>query len=221
MMQSLNGFLKRCRSLPALALACGLIFGLGCDGGGGGGGGGDDIGDNNAGVFIALGDSITQGRCVPAGAPYPDRVASTYSVTVINSGSCGETSGGGASRVGSLLAQHKPEGVFILYGANDVIQGRSLDGTIANLRSIIQAVKGNQSRAIIADLTPMYDGHAIFQPLVETLNPMIKSLASQEGAKFVSLSREFGQERALIQADGLHPSDLGTQAIAFAFGDRI
>lgn len=203
-----------------LTLALGLQ--LGCNGGGGGGGGvSGDIGDNNAGVTVALGDSITNGSCVPAGAPYPSRTAAVKGETVINAGRCGETSAGGASRVSGLLAKHKPANLLILYGANDVIQGVDPGTTIANLRSIIQSAKANKTRPVIANLTPMYDGHAAFQPGGAALSTMINALASEEGVPLVNLAGEFGSERDLVQADGLHPSDMGTQVIAFAFADKI
>ena len=202
-----------------LAVAMGGL--VGCDGGGSSGGGGGDIGDNTAGVFVAMGDSLTSGYCVPAGAPYPDRTAAATGKTVINEGRCGERSGGGAGRVSGVLNQHKPEGLLILYGANDMINGGDVEGTIGNLRFIIQTAKANKTRPIIANLTPMYDGHAVFQGSVDALNQRINQLASEEGAALVNLAGEFGQERDLIQADGLHPSDMGTQVIAFAFAGKI
>jgi lysophospholipase L1-like esterase len=209
-------------SILNLGLAAALAGFIGCNGGGGGGGGGSsNIGDNNAGVFVALGDSITNGRCVPAGAPYPDRTAAISGKTVVNQGICGERSGGGAARVSGVLSRYKPEGLLILYGANDVIHGADLDGTIENLRAIIQTAKANMTRPIIATLMPMYDGHAQFQGAAKELSRRIRQLASQEGAKLVNLEGEFGQERDLLQPDGLHPSDMGTQVIGFAFADKL
>jgi len=210
-------------TLLAIPAGIALVLCLGCDsgGGGGGGGGGGDIGDNNKGVFVCIGDSITQGLCVPAGAPYPARLAGLSGKTVINEGVCGERSGGGAGRVSGVLARHKPEGLLILYGANDAIGGADVESVIGNLRAIIQAAKANQTRAVIATVMPMYDSHAIFNGAVESYNPRIKQLAGEEGAKLVNLSAEFGNKRDLLQGDGLHPSDMGTQIIAQSFSERI
>jgi lysophospholipase L1-like esterase len=200
-----------------LIISLGIL--VGCDSGGG-----DeppDIGDNNADVVVAIGDSITNGVCNPAGAPYPARVASATGKTVINAGTCGEKSAGGASRVGGLLAKHKPGTLLVLYGANDVILGTSADQTIENLRVIIQAAKGNQTRVIVGNLMPMYDSHEPFQPIGAALSLRINQLAKDEGVRLVNLAREFGQNRDIIQADGLHPTDAGTTILAAIFTDRL
>ena len=203
-----------------LTLCLALFSFLGCGGGSDGGGGGD-IGDNTKGVVLAVGDSITDGECDPAGAPYPSRFSQSRGVTAINAGRCAETARGGASRIQGLLAEHKPQTVLVLYGANDAIRGIDPEETIESLRAIIQACKANKSRVLIGTLLPMYDSHAAFQPHVEFLNPLIRQLASMEKVGLVNLNKEFGTDRALIQPDGLHPSDMGTQIIAFAFADRL
>jgi lysophospholipase L1-like esterase len=203
----------------------GLLIGLslltaGCDSGGGGGGGGD-IGDNTAGVVLAVGDSITNGSCNPAGAPYPSRISPSRGFTVINAGKCGETAVKGAGRIGGLLQEHKPEAILVLYGANDAILGVAQEDTLAAMRSIIQQAKANKTRVIVGTVMPMYDSHSDFQPRVEALNIELRKLIGQEKAQRVDLAREFGTDRSIIQEDGLHPTDMGTQIIAFAFAERL
>ena len=180
-----------------------------------------DIGDNRKGVVLALGDSITNGYCVPEGAPYPSRVGALRSVTVINEGVCGQTSEEGAARVGGLLRKHKPATMMVLYGANDIIQGDDPATTIASLRNIIAAGKANKTRVVIANLLPMFTDHAIYNPGVQALNPQINALARAEGVRLINLAGEFGQRQELIQEDGLHPNDQGTQIVAAAFADGI
>ena len=94
-------------------------------------------------------------------------------------------------------------------------------GTLISKAPNIQAAKANKTRPILANLTPMYDGHAVFQPAVEAVNPQIAALASSEGVRLVNLAGEFGSERSLIQPDGLHPSDMGTPVLAFAFAGAM
>ncbi|MFO1491218.1 MAG: GDSL-type esterase/lipase family protein [Kiritimatiellia bacterium] len=208
-------FASRSLLLPAL-------FGLfaACNDGGGDGQS-KDIGDNNANVVLALGDSITDGGCHPAGAPYPSRVAGLTGKSVINAGTCGETAGEGAARVKGLLDKHHPGTLLVLYGANDLIQSKGQSEAINGLRAIIQAAKANKTRVYVATLLPMYGDHAIFNGGVQALNPQIISLAKAEKVGIVNLSKEFGDRRELIQEDGLHPTDAGTQIIAAAFADNL
>lgn len=180
-----------------------------------------DIGNNNPNVYVAIGNSITEAGFALSGSPYPARLSSMTGETVVNEGHGGETSGAGAARVTGALAQYKPAGLLILFGANDVIFRINTATIIANLRAIIQAAKANQTRPIIANLTPMYDSHAAFQGGVNELNPLIQQLASEEGADFVDLASAFGNNRSLMQADGLHPTDEGNQIIASEFAKFV
>ena len=50
---------------------------------------------------------------------------------------------------------------------------------------------------------------------------LVQGHFEEEGAKLVDLQEEFGTDRSLIQEDGLHPSDSGTQIIAASFNDKI
>jgi lysophospholipase L1-like esterase len=214
-----TAFLRRPLMLASsLGLAAALL--TACDDGGGG----DkqaDIGDNRAGVVVALGDSITNGVCVPAGAPYPARLAALEGKTVINAGVCGDTAQGGRSRVGGLLAKHKPEALLILLGANDVIKSKPASATLEDLRAIVQAAKANKTRVLLANLPPMITDHSGFGPAVTALNPQINALAKAEGVRLVNLAGLFANKPELLQKDGLHPSDSGTQLIAVGFADRL
>ena len=196
-----------------------VVFISGCEDGGGGSGDGD-IGGNNPNVVVCLGDSITEGA-PGGGAPFPARLVGLTGKAVINEGRGGEKSGGGA-RVRSVLRSRKPAAMTILFGANDLIQGESMEGTIANLSSIISACRENKTKPVLATLTPMVAGHELWAGGVVMLNAQIRALASAEGVHLVDLEREFGSEPGmLLTDDGLHPSDLGNQVIAGAFAGAL
>ena len=214
----------RISGLASWVLGVGLAFGFtACNdsGGGGGGSGNFDFGDNDQGVVLCLGDSITEGECVPAGAPYPARLASMSGKTVINQGACGEKSGGGRDRVGSLLNRFKPGYICILYGANDAIFGLSVDEVVGNIRAIVQAAKANNTLPIVATCTPMFGIHEIYNQAASDYSVAIRQMAKEEGARLVDLDKEFGNDQSFLQADGLHPSDSGNTLIAMSFNDRI
>ena len=213
--------------LAKLAVAVAIGFGTiglmtGCDSGGGGGGGGDlgDIGGNNANLYVAIGDSTTDGNN-GGGDPYPPRLASMTGKTVLNMASQGEDSGGGAAKTGGILANQKPAALLVQYGAVDLIGSRSIDSIIGNLRSIIQQCKANKTVPVIATLQPMVGSHSRWNGYVQDLNNQIRSLVSSEGARLADVAGKFGDGSGLIIDDGLHPNDKGNQLMAEAFNEAL
>jgi lysophospholipase L1-like esterase len=207
------------RFFTGLALA---VFLSACESDGGSGGNSTpDVGDNDINTVVCLGDSITDGECVPAGAPYPARLGGLAGKTAINQGSCGEKSGSGAARAGGVMDKYKPGYICILYGANDAIFDLPTADVVANVRSIVQAAKARKTVPLVATLLPMYDGHGFANGNAKDISAGIRQMASEEGARLVDLEAEFGDDRSLLQDDGLHPSDAGNQVIALAFNDEI
>ena len=207
-------------------VACGLALaalGLaaGCNDDDGGKKKTTDVGLNDINKVLCIGDSITEGRAAPAGAPYPDRLAGLSGKATINAGIAGSTSDSGASRINSLLSKHKPGFVCILYGINDLDFGRDESEVLGNLQYMVEACKANKSVPVLATLMPTYDSHAFSAGRVRETNVKIRQLAKDAGARLCDLEAEFGSNRSLIQEDGLHPSDSGTQLIAVSFNDEI
>lgn len=201
-------------------VALGLI-GLAASCNDGGGSGTPDVGDNDINKVLCVGDSITDGGCAPAGAPYPARLENMSGKSVANEGICGSTTATGVQRINTLLDRYKPGYVCILYGINDVDFGHSDESVIGNLRFMVGAAQANQSVVLLATLMPTYDSHAFSRGDVTRVNEQIRALAKELGVRLVDLEKEFGFDRTLIQEDGLHPSDSGTELIALSFNDRI
>ncbi|MEI8139145.1 MAG: GDSL-type esterase/lipase family protein [bacterium] len=216
--------LKMAGIVSSVCLLTALLGSVGCEngGGGGGGGGGDlsDIGDNNANLYIALGDSTTDGNN-GGGAPYPPRLASITGKSVNNYARQNENTGGAAGRIGGLLSSTKPAACCFMLGAVDLINNYGKETAINNLRSIIQQCKANKTVPVIATLTPMIYSHSRWSGEVKALNSSIRSLASSEGARLVDLESKFGSGEGLILGDGLHPNEAGNQLMAEAFADAL
>jgi acyl-CoA thioesterase-1 len=205
------------REIASIVVAAALVLGAGCDGGGGGGGD-HDFGDNNPDVIVAMGDSITEGA---GSANYPSILAGMVGKTVINRGVSGGTAGGGAGRIGGVLAGDKPGYVLILLGANDVIRGNGPDSTVGALGAIVEACKANKTVPIIATLTPMQDLHELFAGRAREVSERIRSLAGQTGTALCDLENEFGSPSPYLQEDGLHPTYEGCVVIADSFASKL
>jgi lysophospholipase L1-like esterase len=181
-----------------------------------------DFGSNDPNLYVACGDSITEGDEVgvtPGG--YPVILASMLGKTVINQGYGGDTTISGIDVVGTSLADYKPGYVLILFGANDVIHSFDTNTTIQNLQIMIEAAKNNNTIPVVGTVMPMSLGHAIFEGGVEQLNPEIIKLADREGIAVADLWTAFGNNPDLIIYDGLHPTDAGNQVIATTFYNAL
>ena len=208
------------RNAVGLLVMVGLLSGLtGCedDGGGGAGGGGHDFGPNDPDLYVVMGDSISAG----GGFTWPSRLSAMLGKPVANEASGGQHATEGAARVDGVLANYQPGYLLVLYGANDVITGASSSTIVESLRHMVQAAKANQTIPVIATLTPMTEGHSIFDGGVDAVNPEIVQMGQEEGVAIVRLDQAFGDGTAYLEPDGLHPNDAGQQRIAEAFYDAV
>ena len=61
--------------------------------------------------------------------------------------------------------------------------------------------------------------HQAFANGTRLLNSRLRNMAEEKGIVCVELEKEFGEDPALYEPDGLHPNDAGTQIMAMAFAD--
>ena len=123
--------------------------------------------------------------------------------SVVNASISGETTAGGASRIASVLAEHKPQVVVLELGANDGLRGLPIAQMRDNLAAIIKASRGAGARVLVVGMRmppnygPQYtaDFHAVFG-----------ALAREHKAALVPFLFEgFAGQRDAFQPDGLHP----------------
>lgn len=202
-------------SLLAGFLALALI---GCGGGGDGGLSNKNPGNNDVNVVVAFGDSITQGSECPC-TPYPARLAGMIGKSVANTGISGSIASENVARTQSAIDRYHPGFMLILYGVNDVIHGRGIEGIAGAVDAMVATCLDNHVVPVLATYPRPITGHAIFGPRTSRLNEHIKSIASSRGIKCVNLESEFNANPEWYMPDGLHPNDTGTQVIALAFAD--
>ena len=213
----------------ALAIATGGGFLIGC-------GSGDDKlenknpGINDLNVVVAFGDSITQGsEC--ACVPYPARLSGMIGKIVYNTGVGGSSAQGNVGRTQSAIDKYHPAYMLILYGINDIIHSHGVTPTIGAVNQMVLICKQNNVVPVVATYPVPILGHELFAYNTQLLNDGIRAIADAEGIKCVDLEMELAGEPdpanpeetdadpALMEPDGLHPNDAGTQIMALAFAD--
>jgi acyl-CoA thioesterase I len=169
-------------------------------------------------TIVCLGDSLTAGHGVDEDQAFPavvQRLAQQdgFDWTVTNAGVSGDTSAGGLRRV-AWLAKGKPDWVFIALGANDGLRGQPASATRDNLVGMITRLRAAGAKVALAGMKlPTNYGEdyrtafaAVFPQVAQDLQvPLMPFLLEGVG----------GMPR-LNQADGIHPTVEGQQAIGRA-----
>lgn len=183
---------------------------------------GHDFGSNNPDLYVAMGDSITEGNKDPVIVPYPERLAAMLGKPVVNMGDGGAWSGDGVAQVDYVLSQFQPGFLLILYGANDIHADHDPNETVVNIAYMVEAARANKTIPVIATLTPFIAGkRGYLAQYVPPVSEAIRRYAEEENIALADLAEAFGDNPAYLKADGLHPSESGTQLIAETFYDVL
>ncbi|HVR11777.1 MAG TPA: GDSL-type esterase/lipase family protein [Thermoanaerobaculia bacterium] len=191
--------------------------------------------DASVQTYAAFGDSITSGYGDPKGIGYPGRLegllstATGTSVTVINDGLFGETTGEGLARIGSVL-QPGVNAVLLMEGTNDINAKVSV-GTIAqNLDLMADAAEAVGIQAVHATVIPRLST-ADTDPtnlVTGTLAGAIRDLAWKKSRTLVDpfevffyLTPNAMTEDYLGGGDRLHPNAAGYDLLARTFADVL
>ncbi len=197
-------------------------------------------GSNRANVYMAFGDSITNGEPeVPDGNGYRNFLQSMLrghfgAGEVANEGRDATDSDFGAEIITTRLAAIRPSFTLIHYGTNDWNRAacdisRLPCFTTASLRYMVQEVNRSGGHAFLATIIPVnvgYDGRTPpeRQEWVNQQNVYIKQVADQEGAVLVDLNTAFknsGLSGSALYVDHLHPTTAGYQIMARTWFDAI
>lgn len=125
------------------------------------------------------------------------------SYRVVNASISGETTRGGAGRIGSAIAATGPRIVIVELGGNDGLRGISIETTRENLKNIIQAcVKTGAKVLLLAmDLPPNYG-----QSYTAEFRKIFQTLGQRENVTLVPFFLDgVAGDAKLMQADGIHP----------------
>jgi len=162
--------------------------------------------------LLALGDSLTAGFGLPRGEGFVPRLqaalnASGRSVRVLDAGVSGDTMAGGASRLDWALAE-RPQAAIVALGGNDGLRGLPPARMAEALESILSRLETRRIPTLLAGMhAPPNLGadygrafHAVFTEAAKRRAQLVFFPFFLEGV---------AGERALNQADGIHPNSRG------------
>ena len=193
--------------------------------------------------FVAFGDSITYGTfsafdgAFLYDAPthsYPTRVQLSLrqifplqaaAFTVINEGVPGERAQQGRQRIAGVLAMHEPNGLLLLEGVNDMGAGSSPTQAAAAVAGIIDVARTYRVTVLVGLMPQTYvrddsNGETRNRPddrIVPFNNELRRLTAGLQNVHVVDLYARFGNNRSLMGADGLHPTEAGYELMAATF----
>jgi acyl-CoA thioesterase-1 len=161
----------------------------------------------SAPTILVLGDSLSAAYGIPQSSGWVsllgERLKQRRSdYTVVNASISGETTAGGAARIGKALAS-KPAIVVVELGGNDGLRGLPVTEMKKNLAAIVQASKREGARVVLVgmQLPPNYG-----VPYVNQFRAAFGEVAKDERVAFVPLLLEGLDKREYFQADNLHPT---------------
>ena len=166
-------------------------------------------------TVVLLGDSITAGLGLPAGASLPVQLQAALrkagvSATVVAAGVSGDTSADALARVDFSVPTDTDLCVVEL-GGNDLLQGTKPATTARNLTEIVRRLK---ARGIGVVLTGIGAPASIGRGYAREFEAVFPDVAKRaEVPVLPDLLAGVSNQPSLKQADGLHPNARGVQVI--------
>jgi acyl-CoA thioesterase I len=159
-------------------------------------------------TILVMGDSLSAAYGLSAAQGWVALTADRVSKTkpgwrVVNASVSGETTAGGASRIGAELQRHRPAVVVIELGANDGLRGLQLQQTRSNLEKMIQAAQKANARVLLIGMRipPNYG-----PDYTRGFENNFSALARQYKLPLLPFLLEpIALDRNAFQADNLHP----------------
>jgi len=160
-------------------------------------------------TILVYGDSLSSAYGIPQNSGWVallgERLKQRKSnYTVVNASIAGETTAGGAARIGTTLARHRPAIVIVELGGNDGLRGLPVEAMKANLTAIVRSAKKRGARVVLVGMRipPNYGAK-----YTNAFQAAFRDLAREERVPLVSFLLEgIADKRDMFQADNIHPT---------------
>lgn len=176
--------------------------------------------------IVALGDSLFAGYGLKPGEGYPAQLeaalrARGINARIVDAGVSGDTTAAGRERMDFVLDSQNPlpELVLIGLGGNDMLRGIDPAQTRANLDAMLSELGKRKIRVVLMGMLAPPNLGADYRA---KFDPIYPALAKQHGATLVPFFMQPVVGRAdLVQADHIHPTRVGIEAIVSATVDTV
>ncbi|MBD3849304.1 arylesterase [Bosea sp. SSUT16] len=165
--------------------------------------------------LVAFGDSLSAGYNLPGSAAFPAVLEQALrqtgvAVEIVNAGVSGDTTQGGLERL-DWSVPDGTDGVILELGANDALRGVDPAQTRQALEAMIERLK---ERGIPVMLAGMYAPRNLGTDYAKRFDAIYPELAEKHALVLYPFFLEgIAGDRALNQADGLHPTVEGVKVI--------
>ena len=142
-----------------------------------------------------------------------------YPYTVINSSISGDTTTNGLSRLPTLLDKYQPDITIIELGGNDGLRSTPPNKIESNLSKMITLAHNANSKVLLVgiQLPPNY-GTAYLKRFITIYSTLAES---HNVALLPSIVEKTGGKNELMQADGIHPNELGQPIIMNSIWEKL
>lgn len=175
--------------------------------------------------ILILGDSLSAAYNMPLDKGWA-RIFSTNigasfpQTSVINASISGETTYGGLQRLPQLLAEHRPTHLIIELGGNDGLRGLGFAQSTENLRQMVSLARDRDITVLLIGVRmPPNFGSAYNQRFQKIFEDIANEMEIHYLPKF--LDGVAASDPALMQSDGIHPTELAQPILAEKVESRM
>jgi acyl-CoA thioesterase-1 len=166
--------------------------------------------------LLIVGDSLSSGHGLANGAGWVNKLDRRLQQAapdwrVVNASVGGDTTQNGLQRLQPALDRHRPQGVLIELGGNDVLRGTPPAAIRQNLRAMIRQAKAAGAWVVLleAPVLPNYG-----QAYADAVAKLYEEIAREERiARVPCFVCAVGLEPGMMQADGIHPNERAQAAL--------
>lgn len=160
-------------------------------------------------TILVLGDSLSAGYGIASGTGWVDLLQATLPgrhphYQIINASISGETTGGAAKRLPSLLNEYRPDIVIVELGGNDGLRGHPVAVIRRNLVSITESILETNATPILLGIKipPNYGPQ-----YTRAFHDTYLEIAQEYQIPLVPFLLDgIATDATLMQQDGIHPN---------------
>jgi acyl-CoA thioesterase I len=178
----------------------------------------------SAPIIVMLGDSLTAGFQLPAGAALPAALQRDFDdkgvkAKFVNAGVSGDTTADGLQRYDWSVTGSNADLLVIALGANDFLNELPAATPRKNLAAILDRAKKDDLPAVLIGVTIPGDAQDEREAAYAAIYP---DLSAQYGVPYYPnmLSAIAGKPELLLQ-DGVHPTSEGVEVMAAGLADFL